>query len=254
MNRLILIVALVLLGLLAALLPAFAEQDLAPRSVEIETARGVKLKAMYHAAQSPNGAAVVIAPGQGYHMELPLITTSAARLADEGFAVLRFDWAFFTAKGAPAADFATEVADLDAAIAWVHALDGVDKVVVAGKSIGSLVAMKRAGSKHDDLAGVALLTFPIHNPGAHEQLWVTPDDIDNVGRPMSVFVGDRDPLCDLGTLYALIAKTKTPAPIIVVPGEHSFRDPDNKNDKARTAANIDVIVNALVLYCGRWIE
>ncbi len=254
MSRPILVGALLLTTLVAALLPAFAEQDLAPRSVEIETARGVKLKAMYHAAQSPNGAAVVIAPGQGYHMELPLITTSAARLADEGFAVLRFDWAFFSAKGAPSQEFATEVADLDAAIAWAHALEGVEKVIVAGKSIGSLVAMKRAGSKHDDLSGVALLTFPIHNPGALEKLWVTPDDIDKVGRPMSVLVGDRDPLCDLGTLYALIAKTKTPAPIIVAPGEHSFRDPENKNDKARTAENIDVIVNALALYCRRWIE
>ena len=44
-------------------------------SVEIETERGVKLAAHVHPARDPNGAAVVLAPGQGYHMDLPLITT-----------------------------------------------------------------------------------------------------------------------------------------------------------------------------------
>ena len=69
-----------------------------------------------------------------------------------------------------------------------------------------------------------------------------------------IAVGDADPLASLPVLYGLVAKTARPAPIVVAPGGHSFRDPAKKDDKARTAEHLDVVIDAFVLYCKRWSE
>src|SRR5688572_14848995 len=69
--------------------------------VKVATPRGVTLEATLHRPGKGNGAAVVIAPGQGYHRGLPLTTRTAEGLAEAGFVALRFDWGYFTAKGKP---------------------------------------------------------------------------------------------------------------------------------------------------------
>jgi predicted alpha/beta-hydrolase family hydrolase len=252
-------------GLLAAaaliaatflLLPQAGAKDAKspPHKARIETAHGSTLDVVYHPPAGSRGTAVVIAPGQGYHMDLPLIVRCAERLSDEGFFVVRFNWGYFAKKGKPSADLKTEQADLEAVVAWIRKTDGVKKVILAGKSLGSLVVLNRAGEKHDDIAGVGLLTFPIHDPGDAGNLWVTPADIDKVGCPMMIALGDRDPLASLPALYGLVAKTARPAPIVVAPGEHSFRDPAKKDDSARTAEHLDVVIDAFLLYCKRWSE
>src|SRR5687767_10713862 len=74
----------------------------------VPTARGVPLQATLHRPEKPNGTAIVLAPGQGYHRGLPLMQRGAEALAGAGFLVLRFDWAYFTAKAQPAEDFGAE--------------------------------------------------------------------------------------------------------------------------------------------------
>src|SRR5438093_11993143 len=134
--------------------------------VSVPTPRGVVLEATLHRPKKPNGAAVVLAPGQGYHPARPLLVRSAEALAEAGFVVVRFDWAYFTAKGQPSDGLAKEAEDLEAAIAYARKVEGASKVLLAGKSLGSLVVLARAAAHAEDVAGVALLTFPIHEPGA----------------------------------------------------------------------------------------
>lgn len=252
----LLITAVVLSATVAALLSAARGQDAEPtvREFEVPNRRGAMLDAVLHVPGVKNGTAVVIAPGQGYHKDLPLIVRSAQRLSDAGFHVLRFDWTYFTAKGRPSDDLSSERQDLDAAIAWVRKFEGVRKVIVAGKSLGSRVALQRAAEKSGDLAGVALLTFPIHDPGAAEKLFVDASELDRTACPLLVVTGDRDPLCDLRTLYGLLAKSKSTIPVVTVPGDHSLNDPDDKKNEARTAEHIETAVDALVLWCRRWSE
>src|SRR5262245_15015350 len=95
----------------------------AVEAVKIPDERGVALEASLHppAKKSAcNAVAVVIAPGQGGGRERPVSKKCAEAFAAAGFPVVRFDWAYFTAKKEPSKDLATEVSDLEAAIAFAR--------------------------------------------------------------------------------------------------------------------------------------
>lgn len=86
--------------------------------------------------------AVVLAPGQGYHMALPAMEATARALVEQGVAVFRFNWAYFTAepKGRPSDDLSKELQDLQAVLAVARKHPQVDaaQVAVGGKSLDSL--------------------------------------------------------------------------------------------------------------------
>jgi predicted alpha/beta-hydrolase family hydrolase len=217
--------------------------------VKVSTPRGATLEATLHRPAKGNGAAVVLAPGQTYHRGLRLMTRTAEALAEAGFVVLRFDWAYFTAKGRPSEGYATEGEDLEAAVAHVRGVEGIQKVLLAGKSLGSLVALGRAAAKPEAYAGVALLTFPIHDPGSPAKRREGVDALVGLKVPALVVTGDRDPLCWRTSLYALASEAKVAPQVVVVPGDHSLA-PDPKVDE-RTAENVDLAVRATVLWARR---
>jgi predicted alpha/beta-hydrolase family hydrolase len=217
--------------------------------VTIPTKRGTQIVASVHEPAKPNGVAVVLAPGQGYHRELPLMRRSAEALAAAGFRALRFDWGYYTAKGEPSDDLSAEVDDVDAAVAYARGLPGVSKVVLAGKSLGCLVALARAARTPGDLAGLLLLTPPTaarDTPARAAAL----DGWGSVELPSLVVVGDRDPLCDLAGLYASLASSKVPPRVVVVPGDHGLAR--SKDDRSETDDNVGLAVAAVVLWTRRF--
>lgn len=217
-------------------------------TVAISTPRGAKLEATLHTPAKPNGAAVVLAPGQGYHRELPILKQSAEALSAAGFTALRFDWSYTPAKGQPSKNLADEKEDLEAAIAHAKALPGITKVVLAGKSMGSALAFQRVLSKSDDLAGLVLLTFPIHEPGGKPVPAV--EKFGEQTLPTLVVQGDQDPLGMLPALYEIASKAKNKPRVVVVPGDHSF---NQKPDDAKGAENVDLAVRAVVLWVRRFV-
>ncbi len=221
---------------------------LAAEEVSIPTPRGVQLKGTVDAPAKPNGCAVVLAAGKGYHGGLPLLKACAERLAAEGFFVVRFEWAYFTAKKEPAPDLATEIEDLEAAITYAKGLGGVKKVIVAGKSLGSVAALFRAEKKSDDLAGVALLTFPIHGAGEPGRIAPEAERLANLKLPVLVLCGDNDPGCAPGALYGLAASCETPPTIVIVPGDHGLKEGD---DAAREQENVALAAQALAVWAKR---
>jgi predicted alpha/beta-hydrolase family hydrolase len=231
-----------------ALAPVAAQDTPAKDHVPVATPRGAALVGNLHLPKTPNGVGVVIAPGQGYHRDKPLVRDGAEAFAAAGFTALRFDWAYFTAKGSPSAGLATEADDLDGAIAHVRALPGVERIVLVGKSLGSLVALKRAKAV-PGLAGLVLWTFPIVDepmgalrPGTEAVL--------DAPCPTLVVVGDRDPICPLVPLYTLLARARDRIPAaIVLPGAHSFDLA--KDDEARTLEHQRIAIDATVLWARR---
>jgi predicted alpha/beta-hydrolase family hydrolase len=215
--------------------------------VELKTPRGATFEASVHAPAKANGTAVVLAPGQGYHRELPILRRSAEALASAGFVAVRFDWAYTATKGKPSADASAEREDLEAAIAHARGLPGVTKVVLGGKSLGSSVAFARALEKSDDLVGLILLTFPIHEPGGRPIEGV--ERFGELAVPTLVVQGDRDPLGSLPALYDVASKTKNPPRLVVVPGDHSFAE---KPDEAKGAENVEAAARAVVLWSKRF--
>ncbi|MCK6461815.1 MAG: hypothetical protein L6Q95_18195 [Planctomycetes bacterium] len=230
---------------LLPLLPCLAAE---PREVEIPTPRGVKLKGTVDMPAKPNGGAVVIAAGKGYHGGLPLLRTCAERLCSEGFVAVRFEWAYFTAKKEPAPDLSTEIEDLEAAIAYAKGLEGVKKVIVAGKSLGSVAALLRAAAKPDDLAGVALLTFPVHAPGEPGKVFPEAERVAKLKLPILILCGDRDDLCAPAAIYGLAASCETPPAVAIVPGDHSLKEGE---DDAKREENVALAAHALAVWAKR---
>ena len=221
----------------------------APADVDIPTPRGVALKATVHRPAKGNGAAVVLAPGAGYHRGLRLMTRSAEELAAAGFVAIRFDWAYFTAKGEPSADLATEVADLDAAVAFAKKQEGVTRVLVAGKSLGSMTTV-RWGMKHkDDAAGFALLTPPMNDPEDPSKTSDRMTGFEKLGDATLLVVGDNDPLCDLAVLYRALDTTGSRQRVVIVPGDHGYIE--GAKDSAETVENVDLAVRNLVVWAKR---
>jgi predicted alpha/beta-hydrolase family hydrolase len=228
---------------------ALAKGDAAATDVEIPTARGVALKAVVHRPAKGNGAAVVLAPGQGYSMEKPLLKRSAEALAEAGFVAVRFDWAYWTAKGEASADLATEVADADAAVAFAKKQDGVSKVLLAGKSLGSFVALRWSNEHPDALAGLALLTFPTNDPQNGGAVRQEATALEKCALGPLIVCGDADPMADLPTLYGVAAKAKPAARVVIVPGDHGFGD--GVKGSPVTLENVDLAVQNLVLWAKR---
>lgn len=184
--------------------------------------------------QKANGAAVVLAPGQGYHRGLPLLKGAADALAAAGFLAVTFDWRYFTADTKPSEDRSAERADLDEAIALARG----QKLILAGKSMGAGLALDRAMGA--DLAGLALLTLPVRDVGHAVAR------LDYVRAPVLIVNGDTDPLCELATLHTLAARCMKPPRVVVVPGDHSF-------EGETTTQNVTLAIQSLVTWATQWI-
>jgi predicted alpha/beta-hydrolase family hydrolase len=247
MRNTITFATLVLLALAGAF--ALGGDGAGAADADIPTPRGVALKATVHRPATGNGAAVVLAPGQGYHRGLQLMAKGAQALAEAGFVAVRFDWAYFTAKGEPSADLATELADLDAAIAFAKKQQGVTRVLVAGKSLGSAVTLKWGAAHKDDTAGFALLTPPLNNDEDPSAIDHRMDGFEKLGDSTLLVVGDNDPLCDLAVLYRALNMAGSRQRVVIVPGDHGFVE--GAKDSAETAENVDLVVRNLVVWAKR---
>lgn len=194
--------------------------------------------------------ALVIAPGQGYHMELPLVRELYDRVVSEGWAAARFDWSFHTQRrDAPAPPYAAEVEELQAVIDHVRGLTGVDRshFYIAGKSLGSGIALERAASD-PSIRGVVLLTPPIHSPKPEYKMGTIRPRLEKLRQPSLIVVGERDPLCELGRLYGLLTGLPHAPNLAVVGGDHSLRP---ASETERGAANVDLALRHVMDWLGR---
>jgi predicted alpha/beta-hydrolase family hydrolase len=176
--------------------------------------------------------AVVLAPGQGYHMALPAMETTARALAEQGFAVFRFNWTYFTAepRRQPSPDLSVETQDLQAVIAAARAHGRVDErtVSVGGKSLGSVVAW-RAFSADPKLRSALLLT-PVCSRVPRGESTPKPEAKENYPgleserRPSLWIAGDSDPLCSTSVLYTFAATGSKATRVAIVGGDHSFEN------------------------------
>lgn len=176
-------------------------------------------------------AAVVLAPGQGYHLALPALAQTAQQLVAQGIAVYRFNWAYFSNNpkaGRPSADLSNELEDLQTVLKLTRAETRIaqDKVSVGGKSLGSLVAWKALSIDPSLRAGVFLT--PVCSRTSEGQ----PQDFSDANypgvtterRPVLFVAGDHDPLCAPRVLYAFAAKSQGNIHVAIIGGDHGFEN------------------------------
>lgn len=195
--------------------------------------------------------AIVLAPGQGYHMNLPALEATARALAAQGIAVFRFNWRYFTAvpKGRPSEDLSNELKDLQAVVAAArqHPKVLAKNLSVGGKSLGSVVAW-RAFAADASLRSALLLT-PVCSrvpKGATVPASEAQENypaFEKEPRPTLAILGDKDPLCATPVLYRFAASGAAAPRLAIVGGDHSYENqalPPAEADAAR-ARNIAAV-------------
>jgi dienelactone hydrolase len=207
--------------------------------------------------------AVVLAPGQGYHMALPAMAQTAAELVERGFAVYRFNWSYWLRdpKGEPADNLVTELQDLQRVIKLARTDPTVDgaRLGVAGKSLGSVVAWQAL--RADAALSFAVLLTPVCSEqvvgsGAASAAAANYPDIETEARPLAFVLGDADPLCEPKLLYRHAAQAKGPVRIDVVSGDHSFRsaEPDPKQREEALQRNLAAASKAVADFAAQAIR
>jgi len=240
-------------GLLVASLmaaPAWAaEPD------RLETPRGASLAVR---AEFPPGPGpfptLVLAPGAGYHMDLPVLAETARQLLARGVAVWRFNWAYFTADragGRPSDELELEREDLVAVLDRALADPRVarERVLVGGKSMGSLVAWSVLRERPAVRAavlltpvcssakgGVPVAEFEQNYPGAAEER-----------RPLLLVSGDQDPLCAPSVLYRLAALPPGPVRVAVLDGNHGLAATAGAADEREAAGRHNAALAATLV-------
>ncbi len=182
----------------------------------IRTTRGETIEATVDRPLRRNSTAVVLAPGQGYHRALPLLQQSAQLLAKAAFTVVRFDWRSFTTGQPPSEDRSEERHDLETAITYAWSLPGIRRLILAGKSLGSSLALDHATSDRH-LAGLVLLTLPVR-----DSVDLVADKLSLVRAPILIINAAMDPLCDLRALYRVALSPRRTPQVVVVPGNHAL--------------------------------
>ena len=222
----------------------------------ITTERGDVIEAQLHTPKNIQGkvAAILIAPGKGYHMELPLVKQLAEKAAENNIISLRFNWHFFTSNGTSSEDLSKEVKDMTAALKYLKSLPKVDtyKIMVAGKSLGSVVAYKMFKRNpyllslylltplctwHWDEQGKQVYPFPIGEmkyPKLNDEL-----------RPVHITLGNKDVLCMPEMLYDFLKVSNGNISTTVFGGDHGmnlrkWHDPTYKD---RNEANVKAAVD-----------
>jgi pimeloyl-ACP methyl ester carboxylesterase len=172
-------------------------------------------RVLVHLADFPAGngpfPALVFAPGQRYHMALPIPVQVARQATARGIAVFRFDW---SAPGA-------EADDLRAMLALVRKDPRVAprNTWAGGKSLGSVLAWQLL-AEESALRGAVLLTPLVTPPGG------TADgpypNVEQQARPLLFVSGEQDSLCEPAALYRFAARAPGPVRVAVLDGGHDL--------------------------------
>jgi predicted alpha/beta-hydrolase family hydrolase len=176
-----------------------------PRSVL--TPRGAPISVIEQIPEGPGPfPAVVLAPGTGT-LNQKINDVVAAALQRRGFAVFRFEWAYYVKDriGRPSdTDRAPEIEDLATVVALARADRRIDpsNVLVGGKSRGTIIAW-RVLRADPGLKGIVQLTPVCTKEGfTPEQLY---PDFGRETRPSLWIAGDDDPACEAKAFYRFIA-------------------------------------------------
>ena len=218
----------------------------------VATPRGLPVEMLVDMPDGPGPfPALVLAPGQGYHARLPLLERTSKDLTSRGVAVIRFNWAYFVKdgnKGTPADDLATEVEDMKAVLSETRKLPRIDldRVAVAGKSLGSLVAWRvfRADAA---LRSAALLTpvcIDMTSDSRRDAALTNHPDIASNTRPLLLLAGDADAICPVRFLYGAAATISGGARVVVVGGDHGFATKAGPNAAQDSEANMALAIRA----------
>ena len=177
-------------------------------------------------------ALLVIAHGAGAGMRHRFMEDSAAKLAANGIATLRYQFPYMEKQQRRPDPPAIACAAVRAAVAAAaRAAPGLP-LIAGGKSFGGrMTSTAQSQEPLPGVVGLAFLGFPLHPPG---QPGVTrAQHFDGVNVPLLFLQGDRDEFAELILLRQVVQRLGKSALLRVVKGgDHSFNVPKSSGRTA----------------------
>ena len=176
------------------------------------------VRGFLHLPATPNGDALILTHGAGSNAQAPLLRALAEAFTAAGFTVLRCDLPYRQARpfGPPGpGDAARDRAGLKNAVAALRKMIP-GRLLLAGHSYGGRQASMLCAAEPDLVAGLLLLSYPLHPPRKPEQQRTQhlPDL-----RTSAMFVhGTRDPFGSIAELERALKMIPGKTKLIAVEG------------------------------------
>jgi predicted alpha/beta-hydrolase family hydrolase len=191
--------------------------------IAIDLGDGKSTTATHYPAAEAVGVLLVLAHGAGAGQTHPFMVNSAKGLAARGIDVVTFDFAYMHAKrGAPDKAPALE-ACFRRTIDTARGLPGMGdrRLFIGGKSMGGRMATHLAAQHQPDVAGVVVLGYPLHPPGAPDKLRVA--HLPDITVPVLIIQGERDVFGTPAELEPHVKTMRAPMTLHPVSGaDHSL--------------------------------
>lgn len=166
---------------------------------------------------------IVLAHGAGGSQADPLLVEARASLLARSCGVAQFDFAYRRAGKRLPPRAPPLIAEWREVVAEVARRVPAHPLVIGGKSMGGRMAtMLAAEPEPGPIAGLLLLSYPLHPKDQPEKLRA--EHLAKVRVPMLFVSGDRDPLCDLKLFRPIVRTLGGRAELAVVKGgDHDLR-------------------------------
>jgi hypothetical protein len=161
---------------------------------------------------------VIITHGAGRGMDAAILVKTAMKLAEMGFTVLRFNFAYLGKRPAPSFGGKTEQLELIEAVEYMK---GDGPLIVVGKSFGARVATYVAAERGGvDAIGCYGLPLQGISKTSKPRDW---SHMEKLTGDILFVTGNNDKLCPMDQLAAIEKRMRARVASHVVPGDHSFK-------------------------------
>ncbi|MGH7309526.1 MAG: alpha/beta hydrolase family protein [Candidatus Rokuibacteriota bacterium] len=232
---------------------ATASSKPGPASVERLEAPAADLPAVrgfLHGPASPGGDGLVLTHGAGGNCRSPILLDLAGAFAGAGLVVLRCDLPYRQARaqGPPApAGAERDRQGLRHAVRIVRGLVS-GRVFLGGVSYGGRQASMLAAAEPGLVAGLLLLSYPLHPPAQPHRLRT--EHFPNSRVPALFVHGSRDPFGTLPELEAARALMAARTELLVVKGGHDLGYSGQAGAESQLPARVVVAFQALSAFSG----
>jgi predicted alpha/beta-hydrolase family hydrolase len=197
------------------------------------------VRGFLHSPDAPTNDAVILTHGAGANAQGPLLRSLADTFATAGFTVLRCDLPFRQTRsfGPPGpGDAARDRAGIKNANAEMKKL-ACDRIFLAGHSYGGRQASILCAEEPGLVAGLLLLSYPLHPPRRPEQQRT--QHLPDLRTPTLFVHGTRDPFGSIAELER--ALKMIPAKTELMPVEGAGHDLGFKGKAKREGLPVEIL-------------
>ncbi len=186
---------------------------------------------------------IVLAHGAGVGQDHPWMIGMRDRLAGRGLPTMTFNYAY-TEAGRRSPDRPQRLLSVHAA-AVARMRDYVDRVVLAGKSMGGRMASHLVGDQGLEAAGLVYYGYPLVPMG--KGVPRATDHLERIAAPQLFLCGTRDRLSPPDLIRTVAGRLIAAEVVVIDGGDHSFVVPK------RSARTIEDVLDQLADITARWI-